>query len=727
MRKLDYKINSATIATLLGKTNYPTKQSAIAELIKNAYDAGATRLEINFLDDLIVISDNGKGMSIDDIESKWMYVGESEKRNAIITYDVNGNERTLSGSKGVGRFALAKLGSQVVVLSKASNSKGLRWETDWNGSIVQDEPQFQKRGTRIEISMLHERWGKTFFNTLKEYLSKLYDSEGMEILLRFYNEEPEHIYPYFDQPNLGYNCTQLIDFEYDASTSILNVNIRSDEFKESAQILINDVDICNYNSSIDISNEVRFLPGIELGERDLAHARNKLGSFDGQFYFRLTNSTEDEVEKFQYKHQKLPEPFESGIILYRDDFAISSYEGSRDWLGLGKRSRKSPASPSHQSGAWRVRENQIAGKIHISRSQNSSIKELANRQGIEENLEYSLFIEIIDAVLKEFERYRQGIIRKITLHSRKKNNTTDTNENLARNILKRRPKDNELLTKNEFSALQTAFKSMDNKINITEKEKAEQAEEHQYASRVLNVFATAGLKATSLAHELEADKGDLQDIAQYIHKALVKYGYWNELTSKEKTEYPTTDIPGLLRQEERLGRKYAQLIEAMLGETRKGRFRKETCFLKKTLEKITNQWKENYSRIAHINLHIPEGMKVSLSEDETQVIFDNLILNSIQQNSNRTDLELSIEAKSISDSHLTISYSDNGKGLDIKYLNNPMRILEVHETSRGEDGHGLGMWILNNTLKSRGGAVTHILSRNGFYIDFEIIGGLDAN
>lgn len=58
-----------------------------------------------------------------------------------------------------------------------------------------------------------------------------------------------------------------------------------------------------------------------------------------------------------------------GVILYRNAFSISAYEGKKDWLGFGKRSRKSPAAASHPTGAWRVRENQISGKVEIDKRQ----------------------------------------------------------------------------------------------------------------------------------------------------------------------------------------------------------------------------------------------------------------------------------------------------------------------------------------------------------------------
>ena len=102
------------------------------------------------------------------------------------------------------------------------------------------------------------------------------------------------------------------------------------------------------------------------------------------------SSTKVEVEKFLYKYTDVSDVIKGGIILYRNAFGISSYEGKKDWLGLGKRSRKSPAAASHPTGSWRVRENQLAGKVEIDKRENIVLQDLSNRQGIDET--YLLYI-----------------------------------------------------------------------------------------------------------------------------------------------------------------------------------------------------------------------------------------------------------------------------------------------------------------------------------------------
>ena len=95
-----------------------------------------------------------------------------------------------------------------------------------------------------------------------------------------------------------------------------------------------------------------------------------------------------------------------------------------------------------------------------------------------------------------------------------------------------------------------------------------------------------------------------------------------------------------------------------------------------------------------------------------------MILNSVQQNSQTNELSIKIEIKR-DGNKLVIRYCDDGKGLSNKYLENPRLILEPHETSR-LNGHGLGMWIINNTINLQKGNILNISGINGFEFVFQI-------
>ena len=99
-----------------------------------------------------------------------------------------------------------------------------------------------------------------------------------------------------------------------------------------------------------------------------------------------------------------------------------------------------------------------------------------------------------------------------------------------------------------------------------------------------------------------------------------------------------------------------------------------------------------------------------------------MILNSVQQNDNTQHLDIIIHVCE-SNGLLKFSYKDTGRGLDKKYASDQRKILEVHETTR-TNGHGLGMWIVNNTSVMSGGEVQTIMGNDGFYMEFTIGGKL---
>ena len=81
MDELQFKISSA-LKDLVGKDLITSDNVAIFELVKNSYDAYASKVDITFADDKIIIADNGKGMSFDEIKNKWLFLGFSEKKDS---------------------------------------------------------------------------------------------------------------------------------------------------------------------------------------------------------------------------------------------------------------------------------------------------------------------------------------------------------------------------------------------------------------------------------------------------------------------------------------------------------------------------------------------------------------------------------------------------------------------------------------------------------------------
>ncbi|WDU77557.1 ATP-binding protein [Lysinibacillus sp. G01H] len=98
----DIKLDPRLLYEALGNKIIELDSIAIAEQIKNASDAGAENIIVdfsNFKNDVVEIRDNGSGMTLDEIKENWLLVATSNKSNDL----------TQLGGKGIGRFSLFRL------------------------------------------------------------------------------------------------------------------------------------------------------------------------------------------------------------------------------------------------------------------------------------------------------------------------------------------------------------------------------------------------------------------------------------------------------------------------------------------------------------------------------------------------------------------------------------------------------------------------------------------
>ena len=708
MEYLKYSIEDSTIAELLGVQNFSNDEAAVLELIKNAYDANALIVTLEFIDNrMLRITDNGDGMDSEDIKKHWMHIGKSNKGYDFI--DVNNNVRVQAGAKGVGRFALSRLGKNIQMYSKKAQRDGVVWRTDWDRSTLELDSSIENKGTCIEINNLRENWTRKRIEKLNKYLEKTYNDTAMKIRI-IANEYDEFVKLHFPKPEPGKNCRANILLKY--KKGMLSVSVLSDEFDSEAMKYCPGIDLNTFTSEVNIldefeGNEIAEMEGVELFSK-----LEELGSFSANLLFNL-NATNQDKEKFLYKYLSTNESVDSGVILYRNAFSISSFEGEKDWLGLGKRTRKSPAAASHPTGAWRVRENQISGYVLIDKKKNIVLQDLMNRQGLDENIYYKIFVHIILTGIKEFERYRQGIIRKINA----KNKDEEESVNKISDEIVKNPKRIENLDKSEQDKLVYELKSFKQDSKKFEQEKANVEARYKYDVRILNALATSGMKATSIAHEINNNRNQMEPSYDDIVNALKKYGVWEIVNSPENRKLAYEDIPSLLENNHIAVKKILRFIDAILEKVEKKQFFAERANIKEILDQILEGWKKDYSWL-NIETCIDDKVEFNISKDTFNTIFDNLLLNSVQQNHEANELKIKITI-SKDNNKLKISYSDDGKGLSKKYLDNPRIILEPHETSRA-NGHGLGMWIINNTINLQKGKIISISGEGGFVFVFEM-------
>jgi hypothetical protein len=134
----------ARLAIQLGRESISSSIIAILELVKNAYDAGASRVSIRFKGlgtpaAQMMIEDDGCGMTADDLLNYWMVIGTTNK----VKLRRAGTKRTLTGEKGLGRLGLDRLARHTKVQSIVQGAaEGIELPVDWS--------LFEREDVRLE-------------------------------------------------------------------------------------------------------------------------------------------------------------------------------------------------------------------------------------------------------------------------------------------------------------------------------------------------------------------------------------------------------------------------------------------------------------------------------------------------------------------------------------------------------------------------------------------------
>ncbi|WP_380055553.1 ATP-binding protein [Falsihalocynthiibacter sp. SS001] len=233
---------NAGIKDIIGRGLILDDNIAIIELIKNSKDASSSSVKLQFKDKTatspseLVIKDFGKGMTIEDIQDKWLNIAYSEKKAANTE-----RKKPFAGSKGVGRFSCDRLGRKLTLYTKAKHGDYIRLPIDWalfeTGSIdaeistvklqyeILSKPEFLKEieesafenGTILKISYLRAPWGNKKLLKLKSELEKFISDPDskFEVVLKIFDTPEEKISnTVFDELSLRtYNIISSIDAE----------------------------------------------------------------------------------------------------------------------------------------------------------------------------------------------------------------------------------------------------------------------------------------------------------------------------------------------------------------------------------------------------------------------------------------------------------------------------------------------------------------------------------
>jgi signal transduction histidine kinase len=374
---------TAYIQRLLGRELISSEPIAVAELVKNAYDAGAKEIVITLHADQpqkLVIRDNGKGLSLPEFKRLWMRPGYSEKT----TYDPK-IKRKLLGEKGVGRFAADKLAGRLTVFTKRSGeSDALRVPFNWddfddrNKDIrkvniyyerVQDaELAVGVSGTRLELEELRTKpWSPREWKKLRDELKRLIvpkgEIRGFKIVTRVEGADSTDKWETGEvRPSFSAEDVYKFVFGLSKSGSV----------------------VWSLNRPKRIARELN-TKSVRTGT-DTRH--NIFGSVSGTFYY------------LDSARAITSQGYKPGVAIYRDGFVVEPYGNEdNDWLEIKRhkasRQGHAPISPSR-----------LFGFVEISRTNNPKLKDVTNREGIQESKEFDGFCEFIK---EQFDLFAEQI------------------------------------------------------------------------------------------------------------------------------------------------------------------------------------------------------------------------------------------------------------------------------------------------------------------------------
>ncbi|RZJ86261.1 MAG: hypothetical protein EOO20_18670 [Chryseobacterium sp.] len=386
---------------LLGRDLITDRITAVFELVKNAYDANATEVIVTFsnvnnqsLDSRISIKDNGTGMSFDDIRDKWMVVGTNSKRKNLYS-DPPFNRRYV-GEKGIGRFAVDKLGEKVEIITKQSNTKeGLKVKVHWDEyerkaaseqltlftDVENDYSFFQgeilEHGTELVINSLNEPWTKSDIERLYKELTK--------IVSPFYPLKPA-----------------------------FNIYVDSNEYSDFSKRLV-EVDIVKYashtaNISFDIATKEQETLKFDSIKGEIYTEKIPIQSFGPvsmNLFFFNTKAKRIFNQAFKGDETRI-----DGVKIYRDGLVTTPFaeyndhpDNKRDVLGIDKRLWRDIFN--------RISTREVIGIVAITKELNPKIIDATNRQDFVDNNEYKelkkFIIEQLNifSEIKVFERIQR--------------------------------------------------------------------------------------------------------------------------------------------------------------------------------------------------------------------------------------------------------------------------------------------------------------------------------
>jgi len=383
---------------------------AVIELVKNAYDAMASETIVRFAVDAqgpyIEISDNGLGMTLEIIEDVWAVVATPYRAEHVWSGTGDGRRR-VSGAKGLGRLAAARLGSRLEMTTRAPGSSCWRVLVDW-GAIAEasslEECQVSVEpcadvqldsgsGTIIRIRDLASGWSGAELLDLEENLSRLVPPfqppESFSILFDSgHGTSPMRIEP----PAFLSHPKYRLEGEFDATGTMRGTYSfeDSDGRERTAERTLTWRQVLDQAQAGEWGSEVLETP--ECGPFSFEIRVWDIGSADTAEIADKWGIAKNQIRKAIRAHK--------GLSVYRDGIlVIPKSDTARDWLGLDLR------RISHLGK--RISTTQIVGHVQVSAEANPGLTDTSDRERLVDTSEFAQFRAMLFASIFVLENERE--------------------------------------------------------------------------------------------------------------------------------------------------------------------------------------------------------------------------------------------------------------------------------------------------------------------------------
>jgi signal transduction histidine kinase len=690
--KLHFKFESR-LAKLLGRQSVTNERDAVFELVKNSYDADSPKVEVTFSDILtglgkITIRDYGVGMTKDDIEKKFMVVATSSRARETITE----SGRIVVGEKGVGRFAMERLGRKTTIISyPKKESIAYKLTIEWDryeaedttfDEIGNDFEPFPKddpknHGVEIICENLRDVWDEEKIRSLNKKLGSLIIPEGFKTKLPF-----EII---LNAPELGLS-----------ETTVKSNLLEKAPYRLVAKLHDNRI-------QLTIWEKGKKIVSVEKGDHIIESVSMRCGPatyrmwgfpFDKPGEKHWTNYYGmryiDTIHEFIRDNQ--------GIMMYRDGFRVMPYgERGIDWTDRGGAARsKSGVLPIHNMVGW----------VEISAAENKELVPTLTRHRL---IEDEKFEDLRNFVMKADEILDKHMHEeRVKKRQEIKKNIPDALEGMAKKI-----NDLEIIDEIKKPLIRN-LKDCSIYLRDQEEEHERDQERLMYKVEAYRNLASLGLSTAAIAHELNIHLGNILSISERLRRHVESGQLSNSELLKMSIElYSSTQFV----------QDYMSFIRQFSSTLRSDdpTFRKKKVLNVKDELKTSFQWFEHYFKRYNIEpiVDLPDDLEVYMFRADIQSILMNLLSNSIKaiqkERKHMDEVTVAKKANKIRISldsnpritNLQIIYSNDGPPINPKIADKIFEtfVSDYDELDKTSMGSGLGLPLVKEILESYGGQI----------------------